>query len=81
MSVDIAAIVAAATSVVNAIVAAAPAIEKGAVDSAPYVQAIAGLITGSNATQEQIDSLLEQVNAASADFQAPLPPDDGTTTT
>lgn len=81
MSVDIAAIVTAATSVVNAIVAAAPAIEKGIVDSAPYVQAIAGLITGSNATQEQIDGLVAQVNAASADFQTPLPPDDGTTTT
>lgn len=73
--------IAAATSIVNAIVKVAPAIEQGIVSSEPYAQAIAGLMTGTNATQAQIDTLLTSVNAASADFETPLPQDDGTTTT
>lgn len=73
--------IAAATSIVDAIVKVAPAIEQGIASSAPYAQAIAGLMTGTGATQAQIDTLLASVNAASADFETPLPADDGTTTT
>lgn len=70
-----------AQAVVSAVLKAAPAIEAGVASSVPYVQAIAGLIQGTNATQEEIDSLLASANIASAKFQEPLPPDDGTTTT
>jgi hypothetical protein len=51
------------------------------ISSVPYVQAIGGLIAGSNATSEQIDAVLAQINAASDEFLKPLPPDDGFTTT
>ncbi|RTL49780.1 MAG: hypothetical protein EKK40_15700 [Bradyrhizobiaceae bacterium] len=78
---DITAGLAAAEAIVNAIVRAAPAIEQGVVSSLPYVQAIAGLIQGTNATQQQIDDTLNSINAASDLFLEPLPPDDGTTTT
>jgi hypothetical protein len=62
-----------AEQVVNIIVKAAPAIQKGVISSAPYVEALAGMLTGSNATQEQIDALQAQLEADSADFQTPLP--------
>lgn len=78
---DITAGIAVAEAIVNAIVKAAPAIEQGVMSSVPYVQAIAGLIQGTNATQQQIDDTLAAINAASDLFDRPLPPDDGTTTT
>lgn len=71
----------AAEAIVDAIVRIAPAIEQGIASSVPYVQAIAGLIRGTNATEDQIDAVLAQIDAASDAFLAPLPPDDGTTTT
>lgn len=64
-----------AEAVVSIIVKAAPAIEKGVISTAPYVTALGGMLTGSNATQEQIDALLAQLEADSADFQKPLPDD------
>lgn len=70
-----------ATALVNAIVQNAPTIIKDWNASAPYVSAIAGMIQGTNATQETIDSLLAAANVATDDFLKPLPPDDGTTTT
>jgi hypothetical protein len=73
--------VAIAEAIVSAIVKAAPAIQQGVVSSLPYVQAIAGLIRGTNTTQEQIDATLAQINAATDEFLKPLPPDDGATTT
>ncbi|GAB1716610.1 MAG: hypothetical protein NTAFB05_16520 [Nitrobacter sp.] len=72
---------AAAEAIVSAIVKAAPAIEQGVISSIPYVQAIAGLIGGSNATSDEIDAVLERINAAADAFLNPLPPDDGSTTT
>ena len=78
---DITAGLTVAEAIVNAIVKAAPAIEQGVASSVPYVQAIAGLIRGTNATQQQIDDTLNAINAASDQFLEPLPPDDGTTTT
>ncbi len=73
--------IAIAEAIVSAIVKEAPAISQGIASSLPYVQAIAGMIQGTNATQDQIDTLLASANIASAQFQQPLPPDDGSTTT
>ena len=70
-----------AEAIVSAIVKVAPAIEQGVISSVPYVQAIGGLIAGSNATSAQIDAVLARINAASDEFLKPLPPDDGSTTT
>jgi hypothetical protein len=70
-----------AEQIVAAIIKAAPAIEQGVASEVPYVQALAGLIGGSNATREQIDATLAAINAATDQFLQPLPPDDGTTTT
>lgn len=84
MAIDLATIegaVALAESIVSTIITMAPAIEKGIASSAPYVQAIAGMIQGTNATPAQIQSLLSAANISSAQFDTPLPPDDGTTTT
>ena len=78
---DIEAGVASAEAIVSAIVKVAPAIQQGVVSSLPYVQAIAGLIQGTNATQEQIDATLAQINVATDEFLKPLPTDDGSTTT
>jgi len=73
--------VAIAEAIVSAIVKVAPAIQEGVVSSLPYVQAIAGLMQGTNATQEQIDATLAQINAATDEFLKTLPPDDGATAT
>jgi hypothetical protein len=78
---EIGAGVAAAEAIVSALVRVAPAIERGVVSSIPYVQAIAGLIGGTNATPEEIDAVLARINAATDEFLSPLPPDDGSTTT
>lgn len=78
---DAVAALALAEQVVEIIVKVAPAIEKGVVSGLPYARAIAGMIMGSNATQAQVDAMLAQLESDSAEFQQPLPPDDGTTTT
>lgn len=70
-----------AVSIVDAIIKVAPSIEQGIVSSMPYAQAIAGMIEGTNATMDQITTLLNAANIASSQFQTPLPPDDGSTTT
>lgn len=80
-AVTIEAGIALAEQIVSALIKAAPAIQKGIVSAEPYVMAIGGMLVGSNATQEQVDALLVQIEADSADFQTPLPADDGTTTT
>jgi hypothetical protein len=78
---DVEAGIAVAEAIVSAIVKVAPAIEKRILSSVAYVQAIAGLIQGSNATEEQIDATLAQINAATDEFLKELPPDNGSTTT
>ena len=70
-----------AQQVVDIIVKVAPKIQAGVVSAEPYVAAIGGMITGQNATLDTINALQKQLDADSADFQQPLPPDDGTTTT
>jgi hypothetical protein len=72
---DAASALALSVSIVDAILKIAPLVEQGVVDSMPYAQAIAGIIKGSNATQEQIDSLLAMANSESSQFQQPLPPE------
>jgi hypothetical protein len=71
-----------AGTIVNAIVANAPAIIADVEASAPYVHAIAGMIQGTNATMEEITTLLTAANISSAQFETPLPVDtDGSTET
>lgn len=70
-----------AEQIVSAIIKVAPAIQQGEVSMEPYVEAIAGMITGTNATPAMVDALVAQVQKDSADFQIPLPADDGSTTT
>ena len=70
-----------AESIVTAIVQVAPQIEQGVVSAEPYVQAIAGMVQGTNATLPQIQALLAAANISSAQFETPLPADDGTTST
>lgn len=70
-----------AEQIVNIIVKVAPKIEAGVVSAEPYVEAIGGMITGKNATLDTVNALQKQLEIDSADFQTPLPTDDGTTTT
>lgn len=71
-----------ASTIVQAIVANAPAIVDDITKSQPYVAAIAGMIQGTNATIDQVTTLLSNANIASTAFQAPLPVDtDGSTET
>jgi hypothetical protein len=72
--------IAVATSIVQAIIQIAPAVQQGIASSQPYIEALTGLITGTNATQAELDILLATVNAASAQFQQSLPADPGNTT-
>lgn len=64
------AIAAAAEAIVTSIVKAAPAIESGVLNAAPYVQALVGLVTGTNVTQDQLDQSVASVKALSDQFQA-----------
>jgi hypothetical protein len=73
--------ISAATSIIGALIKAAPAIEQGAADIAPYAEALGKMLMGSNATAADVEMLLTQLETDSADFQTPLPADDGTTTT
>jgi hypothetical protein len=81
---DIATVEAIATAigtVVEEIIKVAPAIEQGAVTAEPYIAALVSLVEGNAVTQDQLDAAVAQVTALSAQFQQPLPPDDGSTTT
>lgn len=73
MAIDIALALTIAEQIVTAVIKIAPAVEQGVVSTEPYVQALAGMLTGSNATQAQIDALLVQLQSDSDDFQTPLP--------
>jgi hypothetical protein len=73
--------IAVASQIIDIIVKVAPKIEQGIVSAQPYAEAIAGMITGKNATIDTINAMQAQLESDSADFQTPLPPDDGSTTT
>lgn len=60
------------TAIVQGIIKAAPAIAEGIADAEPYVQAIIGLISGTNVTQDQLDEAIARIEAESAKFQKPL---------
>ena len=75
MAIDPVAAMALAEQIVTVIIKVAPAVEQGIVDIGPYVSALGGMLTGTNATQAQVDALLAQLDKDSADFQTPLPPD------
>lgn len=78
---DFAAALTLAEQIVSSIIKVAPLVEQGVVNSAPYIEAIGKMLTGTNATQADVDALLVKLQADSADFQTPLPSDDGSTTT
>ncbi len=75
MAIDIALALTLAEQIVTMLIKVAPAVEQGIVSTEPYIQALAGMLNGSNATQDQIDALLTQLQSDSNDFQTPLPPD------
>lgn len=63
-------------------VSLAPTVEKSVEVLTPIAEAIYNnLVNGKAITQAQLDALEEQVDAAAAQIQQPLPADDGTTTT
>lgn len=75
MALDVIAALTIAEQIVTGIIKIAPAVEQGVVSAEPYMQALGGMLTGSNATNDEINALLTQLEADSADFQTPLPPD------
>jgi hypothetical protein len=64
-----------AEQIISALIKAAPAIEAGVVNTEPYIKALGQMLVGGNATQAQVDAMRAQLDADSADFQTPLPPD------
>jgi len=70
---DAVAIAEAVTTILEEVIKAAPVIEKGIADIEPYVQAMVGLIEGTNVTQDQLDAAVANVQALSQQFQQPLP--------
>lgn len=68
-------------TVINEAVTLGPTVIKAAEDAQPFAQLIYGLFTGTNVTQAQVDNLLAQLDSLSAQLEADLPSDDGTTTT
>lgn len=78
---DTAAIIAAIAAILKTAVDLGPTVIKGIEDARPFAEAIASLIKGTDVTQDQLDELEAKVTALSDQLQAPLPPDDGTTTT
>jgi hypothetical protein len=72
---DPVAIATAVTTILEEVIKVAPLIEQGIATAEPYAQALIGLIEGTNVTQEQLDAAVANVQALSAQFQQPLPPD------
>lgn len=68
-------------TVINEAVTLGPTVIKAVEDAEPFAQLIYGLFAGTNVTPAQIQTLQTQLAALSAQLQAPLPDDDGTTTT
>lgn len=59
--------------IVEEILKVAPLIQAGVATAEPYVQALIGLIRGTNVSQDDLDSLIATVKAQSDEFQKPLP--------
>jgi hypothetical protein len=78
---ETAAIISAVAAAVKAAVDLTPSVIKTVQDATPFAQAIVATIKGENITQDQLDQLEAQITTLSLQLQAPLPADDGTTTT
>jgi hypothetical protein len=76
------AIIQAIEGILGVVVKLAPAVEAGVTSLTPIATAIVNNLTkGATITQAQLDALEAEVDAAAAQIQQPLPPDDGSTTT
>lgn len=78
---DAATVIAAINAISNLIITAAPLVIKAEQNARPFAEAILNMFKGGNLTQEDIDNLLAQVNALSAQIQSeafipPAQPDD-----
>lgn len=79
---ETAAIVSTILSVLNTVVKLAPAVESGVASLEPIaVTLYNNLVNGGSITQDQLTALETEVDAIATQIQAPLPADDGTTTT
>lgn len=78
---ETAAIISAVAAAIKAAVDLTPSVIKTVQDATPFAQAIVATIKGKNITQDQLDQLEAQITSLSQQLQAPLPPDDGSTTT
>lgn len=79
--VAVATVIETIAKVINEAVILGPTVIKAVEDAKPFAQVIYGLFTGTNVTQAQVDDLLAQLDALADQLEAPLPEDDGTTTT
>lgn len=73
---DAVAIINAINAISNLIVTAAPLVLQAEQNAKPFATAIVNMFKGGNLTQEDIDNLVAQVNALSAQIQSPnfVPP-------
>jgi len=78
---DAATIIAVIAGVIKQAVDLGPSIIKLEQDAAPFAEAIYNTFKGTAITQDQLDALEAKITALSAELQAPLGVDDGTTTT
>jgi hypothetical protein len=78
---DTAAIIAAVAAAIKAAVDLTPAVIRTVQDATPFAETIVRAIGGDTISRDQLDALEAQIAALSAALQAPLPSDDGGTTT
>lgn len=78
---DTAAVIAAVAAAIKAAVDLTPAIIRTVQDATPFAEAIIRTVSGETISPDQLDALDAQIAALSAALQAPLAPDDGSTTT
>jgi hypothetical protein len=78
---DPATIITTIATVIQTAVNLGPSVIKAVEDATPFAEAIYNTLTGTAITQDQLDKLEADITALSAQLQANLPADDGTTTT
>ena len=74
-------IIAALSTVIKEAVDIGPTVIKLVSDAEPFAQQIFNMFNGTQITQAQLDALVADAKSLSDQLMAPLPPDDGTTTT
>ena len=74
---DAVAIINAINAISNLIITAAPLVLQAEQNAKPFAEAIVNMFKGGNLTQADIDNLMAQVNALSAQIQNPnfVPPE------